>query len=118
MGGSDEVELENPLFHNHINTKAEALTGPLSINAKGGQLMGNFTVGSQDLLTQAKEYGPSRNSKVSPLEHVVQETETLTYPLWGQNVLDWRNPKKEHNNVPPCLNIYVRYIETNSPNQV
>ena len=24
-------------------------------------------------------------------------------------MLDWRNPKKEHNNVPPCLNIYVRY---------
>ena len=111
-GGKDEVQIGNPLAHTHIDTKAETLTGPLSRNFGGGQLIGDFTVGSKDLLTQDKLYGPTSESKVSPLEHVVQETETLTYPLWGQNVLDWRNPKKEHNNVPPCLNIYVRYLKT------
>ena len=71
--------------------------------------MGDFTVGSQELFSQGEGYGPASGT-VSPLEHVVQETETLTYPLWGQNVLDWRTPKKEHNNVPPSLNIYVRFL--------
>ena len=28
-------------------------------------------------------------------------------------MIDWRNPKKKHNNVPPSLNIYVRYLENN-----
>ena len=47
------------------------------------------------------------------MEHTIHDT--LTYPLWGQNILDWRNPKREHNNVPPSLNIYVRYWEANQP---
>lgn len=40
----------------------------------------------------------------------------LTYPLWGENVIDWRTPGKTHNNVPPCVNIRVRYAETDIAN--
>ena len=100
---------DEPLFHDHAATRAETLTGPLARNFGGGQLVGDFTVGSKELLTQSTGYGPSGDGKVNPLEHAVSQTDALTYPLWGQNVLDWRNPKKTHNNVPPCLNIYARY---------
>ena len=82
-GGEDEIQIEEPLQHNHVNTRAETLTGPLSKNFGGGQLIGDFTVGSKDLLTQSVGYGPSKNGKVGPLEHAVSEQETLTYPLWG-----------------------------------
>lgn len=109
-GGKDEIEIDEPLQHDHVDTMAETLTGPLARNYGGGQLVGDFTVGSQELFSQGEGYGPASGT-VSPLEHVVQETEALTYPLWGQNVLDWRTPKKEHNNVPPSLNIYVRFLE-------
>ena len=115
----DEVGIgDQPLFHYHANTKAETLTGPLSKNFGGGQLVGDFTVGSKELLTQSTGYGPSGGSKVNPLEHAVSDAETLTYPLWGQNVLDWRNPKKTHNNVPPCLNIYARYQASATRNAI
>lgn len=88
---------------------AETLTAPLSDRFGGGQLIGNFTVGSKELMTYNKGYGPTVGTRISPLEHD-STGEDLTYPLWGQNVLDWRNPKKEHNNIPPSLNIYVRYL--------
>lgn len=82
-GGEDEIEIDAPLQHNHANTRAETLTGPLSKNFGGGQLIGDFTVGSRDLLTQSRGYGPKGGGKVNPLEHAIEETETLTYPLWG-----------------------------------
>ena len=75
-------------------------------------MIGDFTIGSKELVAYGSGFGPTTDAKASPLEHVIQETETLTYPLWGQNVLDWRNPKKTHNNIPPSLNIYVRYWRT------
>ena len=107
VGGKDNVELDVPIGHDHYNTRAEALTGPLVRNFGGGQLVGNITVGSQNLLTQDTGYGPSKGESVKPLEHTT--IGQLTYPLWGENVLDWRTPNKAHNNVPPSLNIYIRY---------
>lgn len=110
-GGSDEVSIGNvPLGHGHPQTKAETLTGPLASRIGGGQLIGDFTIGSKELVAQGSGYGPTKDAIASPLEHAVEENE-MTYPLWGQNVLDWRTPKKTHNNVPPSLNIYVRYWE-------
>ena len=106
-GGNDYVEFNVPVEHGHKNTKAEALTGPLVRNFGGGQLVGNLTVGSQNLLAQDTGYGPSKGEAVKPLEHAA--IGQLTYPLWGENVLDWRTPDKTHNNVPPSLNIYIRY---------
>ena len=107
VGGNDNVEFDVPIGHAHQNTKAEALTGPLVRNFGGGQLVGNITVGSQNLLAQDIGYGPSKGEAVNPLEHTA--VGQLTYPLWGQNILDWRTPRKEHNNIPPSLNIYIRY---------
>ena len=59
MGGSDEIAMDAPLLHSHMDTKAETLTGALAKNFGGGQLIGEFTVGSKHLLTQGKGYGPS-----------------------------------------------------------
>lgn len=50
-GGSDEVSIgELPLRHKHPDTKAETLTGPLSDKFGGGQLIGDFTIGSKELV--------------------------------------------------------------------
>lgn len=50
-GGSDEVSIGNaPLRHKHPDTMAETLTGPLSDKFGGGQLMGDFTIGSKELV--------------------------------------------------------------------
>lgn len=37
--------------------------------------------------------------------------DVLTYPLSGLNILDWRNPDRTHNNIPPSYNVLVRYKE-------
>ena len=48
-GGYDEVSIGNlPLWHTHPETMAETLTGPLSDKFGGGQLMGDFTIGSKE----------------------------------------------------------------------
>jgi hypothetical protein len=50
-GGLDEVTIGSlPLRHNHPETMAETLTGPLSDKFGGGQLMGDFTIGSKELV--------------------------------------------------------------------
>ena len=50
-GGLDDVSIGSlPLQHNHPNTMAETLTGPLSDKFGGGQLMGDFTIGSKELV--------------------------------------------------------------------
>lgn len=50
-GGLDEVSIGSiPLQHNHPDTMAETLTGPLSDKFGGGQLMGDFTIGSKELV--------------------------------------------------------------------
>ena len=75
MGGEDEIEIgDEPLFHGHADTRAETLTGPLARNFGGGQLVGDFTVGSKELLTQGRGYGPSGGGEVNPLEHAVSST--------------------------------------------
>lgn len=71
-GGEDWIEIDEPLLHKHKDTMAETLTGSLAKNFGGGQLMGDFTVGSRDLVTQGKGYGPSQGEKLTPLEHVAQ----------------------------------------------
>ena len=49
IGGLDDVSIGSlPLQHNHPNTMAETLTGPLSDKFGGGQLMGDFTIGSKE----------------------------------------------------------------------
>jgi hypothetical protein len=112
-GGIDCVSIgESPLWHSHPSTMAETLTGSLSRNFGGGSLVDNFTIGSKEVLTQDTGYGPASPSIVTPPQPSIPESGELTYPLWGQNILDWRNPRQEHNNVPPSLNIYVRYCKS------
>ena len=83
IGGSDEVLIgEQPLRHTHQNTMAETLTGPLATRIGGGQLIGDFTIGSKELVAHGRRFGPTTDTKASPLDHVVKENE-MTYPLWG-----------------------------------
>lgn len=81
-GGSDEATIGNePLQHNHYETMAETLTGPLAINSGGGQTIGDLTIGVKEFLAQSIGYGPSIGSKVFPLK--ASDSGRLTYPLWG-----------------------------------
>ena len=108
--GEDEARIgDKPLRHGHPNTKAEALTTALARNFAGGSIMGDFVIGSKFLMSQGSGYGPGKGGRVQPLE--CDQDGTLTYPLWGQNILDWRTPKQTHNNVPPSLNVFVRYLD-------
>ena len=90
-GGADEVSIGNePLLHKHGDTKAETLTSALAKDKGGDELVGNFTIGNKELLTNGK-YGPAIDLVVKPLA-VSSNGIVLTYPLYGQNVLDWRSP--------------------------
>ena len=112
VGGTDNILVgDEPLQHNHADTKSETLTGPLSKTFTGGKLIGNFTIGSKEFLSEDKNYGAALGKTYNLVEPTASDLDLgdLTYPLWGQNVLDWRNNDKTHNNVPPSLNIYVKY---------
>ena len=52
-GGQDEVSIgDEPVLHTHPNTKIEALSGSLAKSFGGGELVGNFAIGSKDVLAQ------------------------------------------------------------------
>ena len=45
--------------------------------------------------------------QMTPMLSANDDGGSMTYPLYGQNVLDWRTPAKEHNNMPPSYNVKV-----------
>lgn len=90
-----------------MDTKSETMTISFVEKKGGGKLIGEFCVGNKVLVSQDTGFhiGESVISQYTPAGQSV----SFTYPLYGQNVLDWRTPGKTHNNVPPCVNIMVKY---------
>lgn len=106
--GQDRVEMSDPLLHGHHDTKAEAMTTSFSKNRGGGSLVGQFSQGSKTIVSTDENFNLSPNVIFGMTDQELQD-QGLTYPLWGQNVLDWRSPTKTHNNIPPSSNVWVRY---------
>ncbi len=100
-----------PLKHKHRITRPEAPTTPCSTIHGGGNLVDVFTVGSGQLVSHGNVQTTS-NLLARPNN---LDDGQLTYPLHGENVLDWRNPKKTHNNIPPSLNVIIKYKESTGP---
>ena len=103
--GYDEVILSTPLFHKHNDTMAETLTEPITKNSGGSTLVGDFTIGNKQIVSQ--NAFPISSFTTSMITNPT--VEEITYPLYGENVIDWRYAKKSHNNLPPYSNIYIRY---------
>lgn len=87
---------------------------PISRNKLGGEVLGIFAQGNYQLVSQDDNRGSSTGVRVHPIRCNSSTTNQLTFPLYGQNIMDWRTPNKRHNNVPPCLNVYVKYMEGNN----
>ena len=71
-------------------------------------MVGKFYVGENSVISQDSIFSMA-NGKTLEMTNQTHDQATLTYPLWGENVIDWRTPRKSHNNTPPSLNIRVRY---------
>ena len=97
---------EQPIQHNHPNTRAETTTRPFATRFGGSELLGDFSIGSKDLVSIGT-YATTTGQILNPTRNDSQITE-FTYPLYGENVLDWRTRTRTHNNVPPSLNMYIR----------
>ena len=70
------------LSHNHKATSAETFTRPISRNKLGGEVLGTFTTGNHELVSQDDGRGVSLGKTVNPI--IPPEGETpLTYPLFG-----------------------------------
>ena len=108
--GRDDVDIETVVKHKHVDTRAETMSSSFSSNRSGGNLIGEFYVGHKDMVSYDKTYALSYGTNLVMTSQSRQEG-NLTYPLWGENVIDWRTPNKFHNNVPPCVNIRVRYAD-------
>lgn len=113
--GEDEAIIgSETLKHSHVPTKAEAMTASFSKNQGGGQLVGQFRIGNNSLVSQDAAYKAGGVNMEIMQEDYSYSTDPhdgkLTYPLYGQNVLDFRTRDRSHNNVPPSLNIYARYF--------
>jgi len=109
--GFDEVEIgDKPFLHTHKDTKAETMTSSFSSIKGGSKLVGDFTAGHKAIVSYDANYG---RLEEKTLEIVTNPSATgadaITFPLYGENVINWRNRKKKHNNKPPSLNVYVRY---------
>ena len=105
--GMDDATIgEQPIPHNHPNTRAETTTRPFATRFGGSELLGDFSIGSKDLVSIGT-YAPTSGQVLNPIQDIDQSPD-FTYPLYGENVLDWRTRTRTHNNVPPSLNMYIR----------
>ena len=102
--GEDQSTIgETTLTHTHGNTKAETMTQPIPRTKFGGELIGNFGIGSQYMVSEDSNRQPTSETRLSILD-----TRTENVYLSGKNVLDWRTPTRTHNNMPPTLNVYLK----------
>ena len=108
--GVDEVTLTVPFSHNHKDTMAETLTEPITRNFGGSTLVGNFTIGGKQVVSQGNFPISIFTSPI--IANSSSKLDKITYPLYGENVFDWRYTKRSHNNLPPYTNIYIRYNDT------
>lgn len=84
------------------------MTGDFTTNKGGHRLVGKFTIGNKELLSQ-DNYALTSMHHVLPIGDPDNSGE-LTYPLWGQNVINWRTRTRTHDNIPPSFNVHVRYF--------
>ena len=108
VNGADNVEIPTVVQHVHNPTKAEAMSKSFIANSGGNNTLGKFYTGMKEIVSQDSGYAISDGVNLV-MTVQTRQNGNLTYPLWGENVIDWRNPEKTHNNVPPCTNIRVRY---------
>ena len=101
-------------MHSHADTTAEAMTTHFVSNFGGSSILGKFTLGNRRLVSQGNMFKAAIGTTVLPISP--DEESVLTFPLYGQNVINWRNSDRTHNNVPPSTNIYVRYSKTQANN--
>ena len=107
---SERAELDFPLSHAHNDTKAETTTSPFATKAGGGDLVGDFTIGGKMMVSNGNRYGRSLGYNMGMMDADAERT-GLTYPLGGQNVIDWRSRRRTHNNMPPVTDIWIRCKE-------
>ena len=65
--------------------------------------MGYCGIGNKDLVS-SDNWGETSTS-LFPID--VSDS-IITQPLYGRNVLNWRDRKQSHNNIPPATNILIR----------
>lgn len=107
--GSDRVTLDFPLLHGHPDTRAETTTRSIPKDKGGGSIENNYTIGYSSLVSKGG-YSMQTGKTVRPIaQNFALSDDEMTYPLYGQNVIDFRTRTHSHNNVPPSLNVYVRY---------
>jgi hypothetical protein len=105
--GVDWVEIEQPLAHNHVKTRAEAMTSSFA-SPRGGELIGKFAAGIHQMVSQDTTNGVHAGQNLGAENHAMAIGDSLTYPLYGQNVIDFRDRRRTHDNVPPSTNVHVR----------
>jgi hypothetical protein len=70
-------------------------------------MIGNFKLGHTSLVSLGSDMYAKDNQSVVPVGGSHQ-------PLSGANIVDWRNQTEAHNNIPPSLNVYIRYHATSA----
>jgi hypothetical protein len=116
--GADHVVIgDKPRSHRHRETSAETLTFPFAMSFGGGKLIGKYSIGNKVVVSETDSNsvttGMQFETMKSGVDYSDPEDNELTYPLYGENVLDYRNRRRSHNNVPPVTNIHIRYWEYN-----
>ena len=104
------MEIESPTEHVHPDTRAEAMTFPFTTKRGGGQLAGEFFAGSKFMTSNGLMGDVAVGTIMDIVKNEAMDSDDgLTSPLHGQNVLDWRDRRRAHNNIPPSTNVWVRY---------
>ena len=94
-------------MHTHANAKSEGLSTAMSTLKGGGELLDVYVAGS-GTMTSCSNQVVSRQVPFTIID--VPDEYHLAYPLYGQNVIDWRMGMRGHNNVPPTLNIFAKVL--------
>lgn len=108
--GLDQVVLPEPIKHSHPKTRAETFTVPYTTKRGGGDLIAECGIGVKDVVSYSNWVKAS--SALTPKQKMsLTKDDELTQPLYGQNILDWRNRQRTHNNIPPVSNVFAMRIK-------
>ena len=107
--GKDVVELTEPIKHSHPKTRAETFTVPYTTKKGGGELIAECGIGVKDAVSYSD--WEKSSSTLTPKKGMSTANGDLTQPLYGQNIMNWRNRERTHNNIPPSANVYVMRVK-------